>query len=262
MNYRFPFSEYKDWENFFHKNGFVAIHGILSQSQCDKLLATYEKYAKADFRGIMNLDRGFIEEKKENGEVEKIKVDWKDARFVRSIRFHPGIIAVLEHLQSDVVDGTHSMFLFKRAGTKYGMEQAWNTHQDNDYPRAARGAYITANVPLEDQDRENGGMTVYPGSHVEPLLAEERVKSFHEEKGRRPGNPVVVPEGYNEVDVEIKKADVLILHGHVLHGSHPNLSKNRHRPMALFTYIRRRFQFIPGTDAKRMAEPVRPWPIK
>lgn len=262
MEFRFHFSEYEKWENFFHKNGFVVIHDILSEEQCDKLLLTYEKYATPDFGGIMNLDRGFIEGKNENGEVEFKRVHYKDSDFVKSVRFHPGIISVLEHLQSDVVDGLHTMFLFKRAGTKYGIEQAWNPHQDNDYPRAVRGAYITANIPLEDQNKENGCLFIYPGSHVEPLLSEHTVKSFHEGQGQRPGNPVDIPQEYKKVDVIMKKADALVLHSHVIHGSHPNLSKDKHRPMALFTYIKRGFQFIPGNDAKRMAEPVRPWPIK
>ncbi len=151
------------------------------------------------------------------------------------------------------------MFLFKKSHSP----QAWNPHQDNAYPRAPYGMYLTGNIPFANQDLENGCMYIYPGSHQEGLLEAEYFKSFHEQPGKNPGHDVSksLPTEYEKVDLPLKKGSLLILHGNVVHGSYPNNS-DRDRPMFLIPYgtkgISQQSNFIPGKTGDRKEISLRP----
>lgn len=242
----------------YERDGFLVVKGILSTEECDRAYAMYRKYAKGDFRGIMNLYRGVVEYEnvEEVGGVEQILVDQKDQALEVGIIRHPKVVAALEDLQQAEVVCLQTMLLFKKAGSPYA-EQAWNPHQDNAYPKAARGKYITANLSFVGQDQGNGCMYIYPGSHHEPLLPCEMVKSFHEGPGKNPGHKVEVPGCYEKKDLIMPRGSVLFLHGHVIHGSYGNGSQDRDRPMLLIPYITKGAEFIPGQVAKRTPFPVR-----
>jgi phytanoyl-CoA hydroxylase len=226
----------RDQKVFYRRNGYLVVDGILAPAECDAALKIFERHADKDYSGIMNLDR----------KVEEI----------RNIMKNPKIVKILETLQEAEVVGLQTMFLFKKIGSLYA-EQAWNPHQDNAYPLARWGAYVTGNIPFEDQDQENGCISIYPGSHVEDVLPNEPVKSFHENPGSKPGHCVQVPADYKKVDLTLKKGSVLILHGNVIHESYPNMSKDRSRPMLLIPYITKGETFIPGKTAQRMEIPLR-----
>lgn len=231
---------------FYRQNGFLVVPDVLTCDQCDRMNAIFEKHAKdnnnTEFKGIMNLDQ-------------------EDHRIRHLICFYK-IVLVLDTLQDAEVVGLQSMFLFKKGGTSYAP-QAWNPHQDNAYPRAPHGMYLTGNIPFADQDKENGCMFIYPGSHHESLLEAERFKSFHEQPGKNPGHDVSksLPAHYEKVDLPLKKGGLLILHGNVVHGSYPNRS-NRDRPMLLIPYgtkgISHHPNFIPGKTGKREEFSLRP----
>ena len=212
------------------------MEGVFSSSECDKLLETFERHANKDFAAILNLDREIPE--------------------ARAVMKNPKIVSILETLQGENVVGLMSQVLFKKAGSPYAS-QAWNPHQDNAYPQGRPGAYITINLFLADADPENGGMYIYPGSHREPLLPFEPVKSYREDLGANPGNIVKVPEKYKRADVIVKKGGMLVLNGQVIHGSYPNRSKTRSRPLFSISYITEGEDFIPGKNANRMVIPLR-----
>ena len=81
-----------------------------------------------------------------------------------------------------------SQMLFKEVNSRYAS-QAWNPYQDNSYPRnetinSANGLntqYITTNFFLEDANKENGTLYVYPGSHKLGLL-EVQIRKCRTEK--------------------------------------------------------------------------------
>lgn len=227
-----------DQKKIYRENGFLVVENILSQELCEQIVGVYERYAEDDYRGIMNLERGYIEYKDVllGREVEThIEVDDKDAKFIWNIIKFPSVVRCLEELQEAEVMYLQSMFLFKKVQTRYA-NQAWNPHQDNAYPMARYGWYITGNFILEDQDPDNGGMNIYPGSHVEPILPNIKVKSFHEQEGGNPGHMVKVPKKYKKIDLLMKKRSILFLHGNNIHGSYANQSKTRSRPMFSIPY--------------------------
>ena len=250
--------------DFYHENGFVTVN-ILSHDECYKAIEVFDYYRRLtddkDYKGIMNLDQPEYCAK-EYG----IREPWIHMYVKQMLVKHPAVVTGLEILQGvgiGCVVNVQSMFLFKKAGTKYGKEQAWHPHQDNSYPKAKQGAYITANLVFTDQDVENGCMFIYPGSHKEPLLAYEARKSFREGQGERPGNDLsnnqVFQEKYEgkHIDIPMKKGDVLFLDGHCIHGSYPNVSPDRDRPMLLIPYLTNGYEFIPGKVGQRKELPIR-----
>ncbi|QQG45440.1 MAG: phytanoyl-CoA dioxygenase family protein [Candidatus Sungiibacteriota bacterium] len=241
----------------YKENGYLVVPDVFVPAECGAVLRVYERYAKPDFRGIMNLERGFVEYQEQdadgNEKVERREVLADDSLAVWSMISDHRLVKILGILQLAEVVHLQSMVLFKRAGTSYAL-QAWNPHQDNAYPQADYGMYITGNIALEDHTVENGGMYIYPGSHKEPILPSVKVKSFHEKSGKSPGHCVEVPSRYQAVDLEFKKGSVLFLHGNVIHGSRSNESE-RSRAMLLVPYgtlgISKGKNFVPGRIAQR-----------
>jgi len=253
---------------FYDDNGYMVVENMLSPDMCEEAVSIYKKYALPDYRGIMNLERGIIEYRDyavTKGGVSitaVMKVEDKDAEFIWDIIRHPSIVAALEALQEATVINLQSMFLFKEANTPYAA-QAWNPHQDGAYPRAQYGMYITGNLCFTDQDKENGCMYIYPGSHREPILLNEPVQSFHEKLGSQPGHRVKVPEKYlaKKTDLIMAQGSVLFLHANVIHGSYPNVSPTRSRYMLLVPYgtkgIASNPGFISGRTGRREEHSLR-----
>lgn len=223
------------YKKFYDNNGYLVVP-VLEPGECDQLLELLEKYADKDYSAIMNLDR----------EVHELKALMKDKR----------IISIVKALQNNAILGTLiSQILYKKAGTPYAA-QAWKPHQDNSYPQAPYGAMLTINIFLEKADRENGCMYLFPGSHKEPLLEFEPTPSYKETVGTNPGNLVNVPPEYPKVDVVAAKGDMLVLHGHMIHGSYANTSANRSRPLFSITYCNKDAPFLIGRNANRKWEEV------
>lgn len=251
-----------DQIKFYDDNGFLIVEGVLADDECDKAIEVFDghriKIGDENYKGIMNLDRTDYW-----SNVYEPNERWVHTYVRQMLIKHPVVVTGLEILQRrnvGCVVNLQSMFLFKKACSPYAG-QAWNPHQDNAYPRARQGAYITANLVFSDQDKENGCMYIYPGSHREPLLAAEYVASFHEQPGKNPGHDVSksIPKKYKKqrIDVPMKKGSVLFLDGHCVHGSYPNVSPNRDRPMLLIPYLTNGYKFIPGETGKRKKMPIR-----
>lgn len=248
---------------FYKEHGFLAVENVLSNDECDKAVEVFDlhrqKIGDQEFKGIMNLDRVDYW-----AHIYAPHEKWIHTYVKQMLVKHPAVVTGLEILQQrnvGCVVNLQSMFLFKKVGSPYA-KQAWNPHQDNLYPRARkRGAYITANLVFSDQNKENGGMYIYPGSHQEPLLKAKLVQSFQEKPGQNPGHDVSesLPEKYKNkrCDLIMKKGTVLFLDGHCVHGSYSNNSPDCDRPMLLIPYITNGYKFKPGAVGKRRELPTR-----
>jgi phytanoyl-CoA hydroxylase len=161
---------------------------------------------------------------------------------------HPFLVQVMEHLVSGRASGLQSQFFFCRPGTP-----GFTRHQDNFYVQAKPDAFASAWIALDDVSSENGGLVVYPGSHLEPILPVEPVE--------QPGNfgqdpnanyqQAILPDGYPPTDVTVTQGSVVFLHAHIVHKSHNNRSRDRFRHALLLTYIRQGESFRPGFASKR-----------
>ena len=214
--------------SFYRENGFLTFP-CFEEGECDSLLTVLKAFTGSDFAPVMNVDRS---------------VPWVSNNFVK----HPFIVSALEQLQGKEVCALMSQVIFKKSGTRYA-EQAWNPHQDNSYPKARPGTYITINIFLEDADKENGCLYIYPGSQKEGLMPFEPKLSYREKSGDNPGNVVVVPEKYKKVDLVVRKGDILIMCGETIHGSYANKS-TRDRPLFSISYVNFGEPFWPGDPTR------------
>jgi len=222
-------------KKFYDENGYL-VTPVLGPTECDRLLELLMRHTDSDYSAQMNLDR----------KLPELKIVMRDTR----------VISIIKALQSNAVLGTLiSQILYKKAGTPYAS-QAWQPHQDNSYPQAPYGAMLTINIFLERADRENGCLYLFPGSHKEPLLEFTPTPSYREPTGTNPGNLVNVPPQYKKIDIMAEKGDMLVLHGHIIHGSYANTSDHRSRPLFSITYCNKDAPFLKGKNANREWEEI------
>lgn len=121
-----------------------------------------------------------------------------------------------------------TMMYFKPAG---GRGQA--LHQDQKYLRVQPGTCVAAWLALDDCDDENGCLQVVPGTQGLELVCTttaDTSQSFTMDT-------TPLPEGYAPVPVHMKAGDVLFFNGSLVHGSGPNLSKDRFRRSLIGHYL-------------------------
>ena len=247
----------------YKQDGYLVIPDAFSDSECDVAVDMLMRHAviagNKDFAAVMNLDRP-----EEWKHIYGDSGNWVHVYVRQMLAKHPVLITALEELHGCLPGDLvlmQTMFLYKKAGTLYGF-QAWNPHQDGAHHGAPYGTTLTGNIIFTDQDVENGCMFIYPGSqHINTFLESKKVKSFHEKPGSKPGYDVSesLPDSLKEtkIDLPIKKGSLLVLHGGVIHGSYPNVSKDRDRPMYLAPYKTIGVPFSYGTDGKRIEIPIR-----
>lgn len=214
----------------YRENGYLVVANLLSDDVCEAIRAACRAHADEKFSAILNLDR--------------------IVPALRGVMKHPAVVEIVETLQEAEVVGLMTQVLFKEVGSPYAS-QAWNPHQDNAYPQAPDGAYVTVNLFLADADADNGGMYVYPGSHREGSLPFKPTVSYRERVGANPGNTCEVPPQYERLDLKVPGGSLLVLHGNLIHGSYPNRSLTRSRPLFSISYLTKGAPFLPGNTARR-----------
>jgi phytanoyl-CoA hydroxylase len=133
---------------------------------------------------------------------------------------HPKLEPLLGALLGEAPLAAQSMFYWKPPSAR---GQA--LHQDNYYLRVRPGTCLAAWVAVDRADRQNGGLSVVPGSQRLQVLCPEEADlsvSFS-------GDLVSVPKDLHEVPVDLDAGDVLFFGGSLIHGSEPNRSAGRFR---------------------------------
>jgi len=220
---------------FFDENGYVVIPGVFEPTDCEEIIRAAEEHAAEDFAVYLNIHR--------------------DVPLFLEIVRDPVLVNMIKAVQRSKIVGLNDQFLYKKPGTTYA-KQSWQPHQDNAYPKAPRGAYMQLHISLVASDRENGCLYAYPGSQREELLPYEYVQSWREKPDAdgitRPGWRVQVPPQYECVDVTAPQGAVTMQHGHLIHGSHPNLTRDRARSQYSIAYINEGVPFEQGKGSKKI----------
>lgn len=208
---------------FYDENGYYVIDNVVNDEECDELLHAAEVLSDDNYAVLLNIHRTLP--------------------IFADIMKSPVISSIIKTVQRSEICGLNTQFLFKRCGTSYA-KQSWTPHQDNSYPRAPIGTYIIAHLSLDDSDPANGGLIFYPKSHVEDILEFVPNKSWKEDfddKGiSHPGQTIIdIPVQYSAMDMYLKKGSLCLMHGNLIHGSHPNLSTTRSRPQFSMAFLNR-----------------------
>ena len=163
------------------------------------------------------------------------------------------IIQVMSWMLGGGVAGLQTIMYFGQPGCP-----GQSLHQDNFYIQAESGGFASAWLALEDVSADNGGLCVYPGSHVERLLDVEPVVEAqvapNQDSNAQRLRAVLPPRRYACIDVEVPAGSVVFLHGHLLHFSHPNSTTDRFRHVLLMTYIRKGQYFRPGRSGREAVD--------
>lgn len=211
------------------------LRGLFSRAECDFLLDHYMELRReprpGDFEGV---DLGGPDPLKRYPRmIHMHRWDEVSMRWMTDDRLNAAMTALTGYEPYAV----QTMLYFKPAGAR---GQA--LHQDQFYLRVQPGTCIAAWLALEKIDEENGCMQVVPGTHDLPVLCTVKAdvtQSFTDVT-------VPVPEGMAAVPVEMEPGDVLFFNGSVIHGSYPNVSKDRFRRSLIGHYA--------TGDAERLGE--------
>lgn len=157
------------------------------------------------------------------------------------------VVQIINALVGGKAAGLQSEFFYCKPGTR-----GFSLHQDNFYVEAAYGVFASAWAALTDTYFEKGGLIVYPGSHKEGTLPVRKL-SLAKDAAQDPNannEEVIVPPQYSPMNAAVPKGAVLFIHGHLVHGSNPNITEEW-RHVLLSTYIKSGEKFRPGQYAKR-----------
>lgn len=226
--------------SIYAENGFVVAKGLFSPEEAAAYRAHYfelraNKSYKDDWSGEAAGDDDPLKAYPRMIHMhrwDETSLDWLlDAR----------IRDWLEHLCGRTPYAVQTMLYFKPAGAR---GQA--LHQDQLFLRVKPGVCMAAWMALETIDEENGCLRVVPGSHKLPLLCSAEVDTSVSFTGV--GSEL--PPDLESVPIPMEAGDVLFFDGLLIHGSLPNVSRERFRASLIGHYI--------DGDAERVADYYHP----
>lgn len=232
-------SKFNFYKNEYEKNGYLIIENVYNKTAIDELKENSKEFMEPpDFPVALNVHR-------------------RSDFFMQTIS-DPKLIKLVEHVQNSQVDALNDQFLFKKANTKYG-KQSWTFHQDNSYPKSPDGSYLITHVAIDRSEKENGGLIFLTGSHKEPILDFEHNISWKESSNKdgttRPGQTIKdinKLEQYQMMDVVFPQGSICLMHGNLIHGSHPNLTNDQDRNQYSMCYLNKGVDFFEGRNSKKI----------
>jgi ectoine hydroxylase-related dioxygenase (phytanoyl-CoA dioxygenase family) len=221
----------------FARDGYVVIGGLFAPGEL-------ERFGAAVDRGVAERtahDGRTLEERSRYEQSFRQVINlWEDHPEVRALTFHPRIgQAAAELLGVPALRLWHDQALYKEAGGR-----GTDAHHDQPYWPLAETNTITAWIPFQDADLENGCMGFVPGSHLFGVRKFSNIFTgtgfdlAHGEEARG------VPPRWTPV----KAGEVSFHHGMTLHVAMPNRSASTRR---VHTVI----YFADGSTRKQSRQP-------
>lgn len=251
----------KNYFKDYKKHGYLIIKNILKDNEIKKIKEILIFFSDKKFSQILNvhnfsyllthlLTKDFIKKKK----IDKylfLKDIHKKSEILKNVYKNKKITDILDKLYKKEIFGLQTQVIYKKPDSRFAG-QSFNPHQDNSYARNPNGNFFTTHIFLDDSDRKNGTIYVYDKSHKDGLFNFNTIKSLDNPKN--PGNKINVKnleKKFKKIDIDAKAGDLLIMHGHLVHGSYPNLSKKKSRMTYTLCAIPKNERFIKGYNAQR-----------
>ncbi|XP_075982914.1 phytanoyl-CoA dioxygenase, peroxisomal-like [Anticarsia gemmatalis] len=238
---------------FYKKNGYIIVKNVLPAEELNEITEEYDKlFARKNQEKMESSWTGSDANDRKNDSEYTVKgihnLQYHHAVF-SSFLFNKKLLSALEDVMETpniVLHHTKAHFKPPEKGAAYPM------HQDYHYFPYEQDSMVAAFLHLDAAGPENGGLFVYPGSHLlgpqEDIGAKE--SNFHyvdQKKFPLSGaKPVIADRG-----------DVVIFSYLLVHGSPPNLSTRPRRMLLL--------QAAAAEDSPLGDQPVRPgqgWLLK
>ncbi len=201
----------------FEENGFLVRRGLLPRDLVDDCLGAFARYTPGS--GIPRAEVVFDDATVGPRQVKYFKdVDFEIPEFRKLL--HSDLLAV-----ASTILGQPTYFVVMEVHDKGPRGGTFTPpHQDNFYFCLEPPAAVTAYVPLERQDAENGQLCYAPGSHRQGIFDHEKSKVPAFSSGM-PASPVP-DEKLFRFDAE--PGDVSFHHCNLVHLASENRS-DRHR---------------------------------
>lgn len=238
--FRLDTSKFENYKYSYDKNGYVIIEDVFNLDECKKIKNNAHKFIELpDYPVALNVHR-------------RSDFFWK-------IISNKNIVNLIKYIQNSDIDAVNDQYLFKKANTKY-RRQSWTFHQDNSYPKAKKNSYIIVHIAVDESKRDNGGLIYLEGSHVEEILDYQNNKSWKEDINEdgitRPGQTInyekQMLKKYKIIDAFFPRGSISLMHGNLIHGSHPNMTKDKDRNQYSMCYMNRGVDFLKGNSSPRI----------
>lgn len=216
---------------FFQKNGYVIIEDIYTPEECDLIINSAHNIlgqSNKDLTPLMNIHKGSNE--------------------VQNFMAKNELIEFIENFFEGKALGLQTEFFFMPPKTI-----GFNPHQDNSYVNAAPNSFVSAWCALTDIDESNGGLIIWPGTHLEGQLKTEATglpKSEHQDPNAVL-KKTIIPKEFKSKNIRIKKGSILMIHSWLVHASNTNTSDSN-RYVLLCTYLKQYSDFRSGEYARRV----------
>lgn len=229
---------------FFTKNGFIAKHEILNEKKCDQAVEiAWQELAKQNIKKQPDSWKS-LPHLRQNMGVIKLRKEVRDNQFLTDFVMNNepvhSIVRQLmgNNIECDGVRGVYPTFPVART-----VARPYEPHIEM-HPLQVFVMYY-----LDDVDTKNGGLYIWPGSHL-PIYRQCDSKFDYKPK---PGFKSVFDQFNLSKPIEItgKKGDVFFMHHRVLHSGSNNFQDNIRFGM-LVDYLPQNFdelrKQIPGDD--------------
>lgn len=230
----------------YHRDGFVAIEGLLTAREVAALKAEAAAIARGERGPLIGAEaRDGLPDDEVMADILAIHFPHKTSAVVLEAVGHPRIVEVLTALIGPDVKSMQTMLFVKKAG-KPG--QAW--HQDKHFIATRDGSLIGAWIALDDATVANGCLWMHPGSHVERVLYPMR--PHHDPRFDHSDEMHGFPyDREGGVPVELKAGGVAFFDGYVLHRSLANRTTDGFRRALVTHYMSARSLLPWATDGRR-----------
>ncbi len=151
--------------------------------------------------------------------------------FLDELVHHPVVVDAVEDLIGSDISLWGTVLFIKDPETSGYV--SW--HQDATYMGFNLNDFVTPWIALTHSNRENGCMSMIPGSHKNHIRKHD--DTFDDDNILTRGQVVSDIDTSNAVDLILRPGQMSLHHGEIVHGSQPNRSKQRRIGFALQSYM-------------------------
>jgi len=190
----------------YHDVGYVSPIDVMSEDEAAAYLQKLES-AEREYPDEINAQN------RNNGHLS--------FSFLDELVHHPVIVSAVEDLIGVNISLWGSVLFIKDPQTKGFV--SW--HQDATYMGLKPHDFVTPWLALTDSNRENGCMSMIPGSHKNHIRTHE--DTFDEDNILTRGQQVENVDESTAVDLVLRAGQMSLHHAEIIHGSQPNHSNRR-----------------------------------
>jgi ectoine hydroxylase-related dioxygenase (phytanoyl-CoA dioxygenase family) len=226
-----------DHLDHYQEHGFAVVRGVFAPAEVEELASAFDRVYgqamthRASFRHRNVLFR--LGQDPKLGRIVRL-VQWPAyfepvlARFRTDRR----ILEILEPLLGNNLKQIINQMHWKppgASGVEFGYHQDIRFRRPREAYREPATSYVQTGIAIDAHRRENGAMTILPGSHRLGELAFDAAGRVMDRALSDDDLQTLGIDPSSKIDLILEPGDVALWHLHLIHGSGPNLSSSDRR---------------------------------